>query len=386
MSINHSTKSNIIRIVIEDEKLLRSNENLFFCTFTSNDKPIESPIPSRSTSKLDCINQGKRVLTFPINVNEFSTDIDSFFEQAKTLNSLKQIEGFNQLFRGKNKRPAQVLSSTTFFYIILRSAVDAYIERILLQNQYNNTTNVKVQLLTFSNFKKSASNNAMENRYHTTVTMDTDGFDPDIEHLNSTKYSSVGPMNFFLPRNPHHSLCKLLSKEIGLSRRFDSEDIHSNHWSVLFLKPNFEAIEYAPLVKSGKEFHALRDEISIRFSDLTISHMPTTNLNEILGVEKMVAMNYFARQASDSAPGNWLYVPIQQEDLKLFYQNPEDVLSAAIYLRKFRGMLPYAPSKTCLTLNEIQEIVTTLKVSFELLDESEIQPSLTRMYKVRWSC
>lgn len=384
MRINHSTKSNIIRIVIEDEKLLRSNENLFFCTFTSNDKPIESPIPSRSTSKLDCINQGKGVLTFPINVNEFSTDIDSFFEQSKTLNSLNQIEGFRELFRGKKKKPAQMMSSTTFFYLILRSAVDAYLDRIHLQNQPNNKTNVKIQLLSFTNFKKSASNNAMENSYHTTLTMDTDGFEPDIRHLNSAQYSSVGPMNFFLPTKPNHSLCKILSKEIRLSRRFESEDKYSNHWSVLFLKPNFEAIEYEPMAKSSKEFLDLRDEISIRFSDLTISHMPSTNLDEILGVEKMVAMSYFARQASDSLTGNWLYVPIQQEDQKLFYQNPEDVLTAAIYLRKFRGKLPYAYSKSCLTLDEIQEIVTTLKVSFELSDESKIQPPFSRTYKVRW--
>lgn len=384
MSINHSIQSNIIRVIIEDEKLLRSNENLFFCTFTSNDKPIESPIPSRSTSKVDCVHQGKRVLTFPINVNEFSTDIDSFFEQTKTLNSIKQIEGFRELFRGKNKKPAQMISSTTFFYIILRSAIDTYIDRMLLQPQYYDRTNVKIQLLTFTNFKKSASNNAMENRYHTTITMDTDGFYPEIRHLNSAQYSSVGPMNFFLPRKPNHSLCKILSKEIRKSRRFESEDKYINHWSVLFLQPNFEAIEYAPLVKSRKEFLDLRDEISIRFSDLTTSHLPSTNLDEILGLKKMVAMSYFAGQALDSEMGNWLYVPIQQEDLKLFYQTPEDVLTAAIYVRKFRGKLPYIFSGSCLTLDEIQEIVTTVKVSFELSDESEIQPPLSRMYKARW--
>jgi hypothetical protein len=384
MSINHSSQSHVIRIVIEDEKLLRSNENLFFCTFMSNDRLIDSPIPIRAMSKADCLEQGKKVLTFPIKVREFSNNLDSFFEQSKNFKTLNQIEGFPELFKGRKKRPAELASSTAFFYLILRSAIDVYLDRTSPSNQNNIQTNVKIQLLTFTNFKKSASNNAMENRYHTTITMDTDGFDPKVEHLNSTQFSSVGPMSFFLPRKPKNSLCKILSREIRESRVVDLEDEGFNHWLVLFLKPNYEVIQYTPLINSSKEFIDLHDEVSIRFSDLTTSHMPSTNMDEILGLEKKIAMNYFARQALNASIGNWLYVPIQQEDLKLFYEQPEDVLNAAIYLRKFRGKLPYASRKTRVSPDEIRDLLTIRKVKFQLIEKSIGQGPSSGMYNAEW--
>lgn len=384
MSINHSTQSHIIRIVIEDEKLLRSNENLFFCAFMSNAQIIDSPIPIRAMNKADCLEQGKKILTFPIKVREFSNNLDSFFEQSKNFKTINQIEGFPELFRGKKKRPAELVSSTALFYFILRSAIDVYLDRMPPPNQYNIQTNVKIQLLSFTNFKKSASNNAMENRYHTTIAMDTDGFDPKVEHLNSTRYSSVGPMSFFLPRKPDHSLCKILSREIRLSRVVDPQDEGFDHWLVLFLRPNYEVIEYAPLINSTKEFMDLRDEVSLRFSDLTTSNMPSTTMDEILGVKKLVAMNYFAKQALNPSIGNWLYVPIQQEDLKLFYEQPEDVLTAAIYLRKFRGKLPFPIREIRVTLDELRDLLTIRKVKFELVEKSDDQGPSPGVYNAEW--
>jgi len=138
------------------------------------------------------------------------------------------------------------------------------------------------------------------------------------------------------------------------------------------------------LINSSKEFIDLHDEVSIRFSDLTTSHMPSTNMDEILGLKKKIAMNYFARQALNASIGNWLYVPIQQEDLKLFYEQPEDVLNAAIYLRKFRGKLPYASRKTRVSPDEIRDLLTIRKVKFELIEKSIGQGPSSGMYNAEW--